>query len=83
MEEAIEFLKLNGFSLAKWSDNTYCNPFCCIIVTKSKFEVYNAKTAAYMCNKDLNIYWLIGVLTYHGHLDKNYKQLNNQKSNNA
>lgn len=67
---AAEFLKLNGFFQEK--ENTFSNKTCFIEIHHDYYSVTDKEGSMY--SHDLNIYWLIGVLTYRGHLEKNYKQ---------
>lgn len=73
-----EFLKRNGFK--KTDINNYTNNKCSVsIVTDDPNNVYYAisdNDGGMMYSKDINIYWLIGYLTYCGYIDKNYIQLN-------
>jgi hypothetical protein len=78
MNDVEKFLLLNGF---KKTDNKGIyrgkNKKCRVIIHDDYYEVFydieNDKTGS-MYSTDLNIYWLIGVLTYHGLMDKKYKQ---------
>ena len=79
MQQIEQFLLKNGFekkkenlSLIRYEKNKCVvtsrkiyRPY--IIVDKTD-EKYWSKTS-----NDSDIYWLIGVLTYHGLIDKNYK----------
>ena len=73
MSKDIEFLKANGFKRSK--KNVYFNNKCSIMINRGNYGVMNNDWDT-MFSNDLNIYWLIGVLTYYGYMDKNYKQLN-------
>lgn len=65
MENVKKFLELNKFEKGKVGhDNEYSNPQCKIIIHDDYYEVVMLDTAA-MYSTDLNIYWLIGVLTYY------------------
>jgi len=67
------FLRANGFSRSK--KNIYINDKCSIVINRVCYTViYNKREM--MFSNNLNIYWLIGVLTYYGYMDKDYKQLN-------
>jgi hypothetical protein len=69
MKDVIKFLKLNGFK--KIETNSYANDRCNVVLEKDSYAVANNSGDA-MYSKDLNIYWLIGVLTYYNYMDKNY-----------
>ena len=78
------FLTLNGFF--KIDDRHFVNEHCEVIVTRSFEGDYysihfiddNMPLSTYKSlegekySEDLNIYWLIGFLTYHNLIDKNY-----------
>ena len=66
------FLRANGFSRSK--KNIYVNNKCSVMINLGSYRVVTNEWS--MFSNDLNIYWLIGVLTYYGYMDKNYKQLN-------
>lgn len=70
----ITFLKLNGFT--KHKDGTLSNNKIKIIINKKNYTLIT-NDGAEMYSNDLNIYWLIGVLTYYDLIDKNYKTINN------
>ena len=88
MKEVIEFLELNGFKETDpdFSDNecesiSYSNDKCTVTIATWKTHGY---TSSYIItdadggksySDDLNIYWLIGYLTYYGYIDRNYKLL--------
>ncbi len=75
--EAKDFLEKNGFvwhdSLGRWRNNK-----CSVTVYQNYYDVMmfigDFGELGHLYSKDLNIYWLIGVLTYYGLIDKNYKQ---------
>lgn len=75
--EAKDFLEKNGF--VKVVPETWANKKCFVkVLDISSYSIrilgdtfWNDK---YLYSQDLNIYWLIGVLTYYGLIDKNYKQ---------
>ena len=73
MKDLIKFLVANGFK--KVEKNSYANDKCNVVITKNFYEVSN-NDGETMYSNNLNIYWLIGVLTYYGYMNKNYKQLN-------
>lgn len=71
--EAKEFLEKNGFD----GDNDgylFYSEGCRVCINSHYYSVlfYNDRTTMY--SPDLNIYWLIGILTYYGLIDKNYNQ---------
>lgn len=69
MEAVIRFLELNYF---RPSEEGYTNGDCEVVIRDKYFEVRWHK--GMMLSESLNIYWLIGVLTYHDLIDKNFKQ---------
>ncbi len=71
MKDVIEFLEKNGFALTEPIFSVYSNYKCEIIIHKDHYTVINRDGMLY--STDLNIYWLIGVLTYYNYMDKNYK----------
>ncbi len=71
MKDVINFLLANGFELSE--KNSYGNGICNVVIEEDHYAVANNDGDA-MYSKDLNIYWLIGVLTYYGYMSKNYKQ---------
>lgn len=74
MNDVIKFLTENGFESFGTSGNTFKNDKC-IVTINIELEYYSVanKDNERMYSPDLNIYWLIGVLTYYGYIDKNYK----------
>ena len=55
----------------------YSNKNCVITIHEKRFDVtFKTETGEQgtMYSKDLNIYWLVGVLTWYNLIDKNYKQ---------
>jgi len=64
------FLKKNGF---KWIYvRHYSNEKCEIHINKNNYTVLSE--GCLIESEDLNIYWLIGYLTYYDLIDKNYKK---------
>lgn len=70
-----DFLILNGFQNLATDRPSYGNDLCNVIIEKDHYVV--AGIEGNMYSIDLQIYWLIGVLTYYGYMNKNYKTLNN------
>ena len=69
-----EFLFKNGFQqIDTENKNSFSNEFCTVYIEEENYQVVN-NSGSSMISKDQNIYWLIGVLTYYGYMDKNYKQ---------
>jgi len=64
-----QFLIKNDFKIV---GNTAINDKCKIIIHSKYYELtyYDKK----LFSLDLNIYWLIGVLTYNKLINKNYEQ---------
>ncbi len=71
MKDIIDFLVKNGFTKKK--KNEYKNKNCKVIINE-KLGIYELidNNNGVMYSHDLNIYWLIGVLTYRGFMSKNY-----------
>lgn len=69
MKAVKDFLKKNGFEEI---DDLYANDKCAVVVHSKYYQVVFFEDGGCMCSEDLNIYWLIGVLTYYGLLNKNY-----------
>lgn len=63
-----EFFILNGFSCR---GNVIKNSKCKIIIDERNYSVETKEGVIY--SPDLNIYWLIGYLTYYGLMTKNYR----------
>ena len=74
MKPVIEFLEKNGF--VELIKGDYGNSKCIVNIGERYYTIINAANNDKMYSQNLNIYWLIGVLTYYGYMDKNYKQLN-------
>lgn len=66
-----DFLLKNGFKQDE--PNHYVNEVCSVLIEDDHYAVANANGDA-MYSNGLNIYWLIGVLTYYGYIWKHYKQ---------
>lgn len=64
-----EFLLLNNFK--KIGDNKFINVNCEVEISNDIYSITDNEGST-MYSKDLNIYWLIGVLTYYEHIDRNY-----------
>lgn len=80
IKDVEEFLISNGFE--KTESKTFSNGKCKIIINATDepsdndhYEIVDIKHDASMYSDNLNIYWLIGVMTYYGFMDKNYKQI--------
>ena len=74
MREVIKFLETNGF---KQEDihNRYSNDKCTVIILELRYCLTFKLDVdmTNICSNDLNIYWLIGILTYYGLINKEYK----------
>jgi len=66
----IDFLQLNGFERTEKS--SYVNDLCNVVIENDHYAVAN-NVGATQYSSDLNIYWLIGVLTYYGFISRMYK----------
>ena len=66
----MSFLKENGFY--KLEMGSMANDRCNVVFETDHYEV--ADNQGYvMYSNDMNIYWLVVVLTYFEYMDKNYK----------
>ena len=74
LKPIIDFLKANGFE--KMEKNSYANDLCNVLFEDDYTAIANQRGDA-VYNKGFDIYWIIGILTYFGYMNKNYKQLNN------
>ena len=73
MKDVENFLLKNGFEKIHRKIPSYKNNKCTIMIVMDKFySIRYIKGKVY--SDDLNIYWLIGFLTYNGLMDKNYIQ---------
>lgn len=70
MNPVKHFLKKNGFK--RISNNEYGNEKCCVEFSIAGWYVVVNMEGDTMYSNDNNIYWLIGVLTYYGYMDKDY-----------
>ena len=64
-----KFLELNGFK--EEQKDSYKKNNCIVIFWDDYYSVDDGAGVVY--SPDLNIYWLIGYLTYHNYIDKDYK----------
>lgn len=74
MKDVIEFLEANNFKQIK--HNVFTNHKADVAFLEEGYEVVDSKNGQTMYSTTLNIYWLIGMLTYYGYMDKNYIQNN-------
>jgi hypothetical protein len=74
MKDVTDFLEKNGFVKSK-INNEYVHRINGSFVTifDDYYEVYIPETDGVMWSNDINIYWLIGVLTYYNLIEKDYK----------
>jgi len=70
MKNLKDFLIINGFEES--NDNIFYNRNCNIILHETFYEVYINKFEGTIYSSNVEIYWLIGVLTYYNLIDKNY-----------
>lgn len=68
----ITFLRKNNFK-KKPGVNSYSNGLCTVKLEETYYVVSDKNGTVY--SDDLNIYWLIGILTYYNFIDKNYNSL--------
>lgn len=71
MDDVIAFLEKNGFECTV--KNIYVNDRCTVVFQGYGGYAVSDNQGNTMYSHDINIYWLIGVLTYYGYMDKNYK----------
>jgi len=64
----IRFLKRNGFN--RMETNSYANGVCNVVEEGNAYYAVSNNAGDTIYSKDLNIYWLIGVLIYCGYIDK-------------
>ena len=75
-----EFLLKNGFSETDRNNEFTKDDNVEVVICEKWYEihssVFNPDDKIWGCiySPDLNIYWLIGVLTYYKLIDKDYKQ---------
>lgn len=69
-----DFLLLNGFQVVndKYFENKYVRIHCWDVKPPAYYEVYVKKDRGSIFSHDLNIYWLIGILTYNGWMPRKY-----------
>jgi len=72
MDDLGRFLENNSFY--KLGHNVYDSAHCCVTIWDDYIEILDYKENGTMHSNDLNIYWLIGVLTYNGWMRKEYNQ---------
>lgn len=65
------FLLRNG--LKRKSENIFINTKCEVTILDNCIEIYDVEIDGKIYSPDLQIYWLIGFLTYNNFIDKNYK----------
>lgn len=66
------FLTKNGFK--KTGFMTYTNGRCFVEVTFTGYNVCGKNEENMTSTFNHNIHWLVGYLTWHGFIDKNYEQ---------
>ncbi len=74
LKPIIKFLTDNGFK--QLSDNSFTNNECQVDILESSYYCVNFKDDTEECSmysQTLNIYWLVGVLTWYNLIDKNFK----------
>ena len=72
-KDVSDFLILNGFK--KITNTEYSNDKCKVSFYDGYYEVLNDEGS--VNSEDMNIYWLIGYLTYYDFMDKNYGKMFN------
>ncbi len=75
MKDVIDFLEKNGFG--QDGNGNFTNGICALIINDSSYIIgcfsQDFGEDGFMFSNDLNIYWLIGVLTYYNLIEKDYK----------
>jgi hypothetical protein len=71
MKDVENFLIKNGFE-NNLHTQIFSNDKCQVTIFDKYYEVYTHKYDTVMFSPTLQIYWLIGVLTYYDLIDKNY-----------
>lgn len=70
----VDFLLNNGFE--RIHDTKYSikhrKKICKVIINTDHYEIIS--DGGHMYSKDLNIYWLVGLLTWYEYIPKNYKK---------
>jgi len=72
MNEVIGFLKRNGFE--RMEKNSYANDKCNVTFEEYGYYGVSDNEGNTMYSTNLEIYWLIGVLTYYDYIPKNYSK---------
>ena len=70
MKTIIGFLKRNGFE--RMEVNSYANDRCNVVFQEGGGYAVANSEGDVIYSLDNNIYWLIGVLTRFGYIEKNY-----------
>jgi hypothetical protein len=70
MTTVVRFLRKNGF--LKIESKKYANDKCTVTFEEDGYYAVANNKGDTRYSNDYNIYWLIGVLTYYGFIDKNY-----------
>lgn len=78
MDKVKEFLENNGFERDEHEPSIYRGKKCNVRIFHSYFTIASrdwpdTKDLGFLHSKDLNIFWLVGALTWHGLIDKDYK----------
>jgi acyl carrier protein len=80
-KEVINFLELNGFkkSTTPKGNIILSNESCTVHQSIDEQYIITNNQGDKFFSNDLNIYWLIGCLTYNGYMDKNYNKIVDKK----
>jgi hypothetical protein len=70
MKDVTNFLTANGFRQEK--HNILSNEHVDVTINEKYYEITIKKDGSYMHSDNLSIYWLIGVMTYYGWMERNY-----------
>lgn len=88
MEDLIRFLTINRFTHTNDIKHNFTNAKCHITILedsneiKGLYQYYCVQTPKEeVYSENLEIYWLIGYLTYYGYMDKDYKKDNYSQFN--
>lgn len=71
MDQIIKFLELNGL---EYKNGSWENDKCIVTIQDDHYHLTFKDSLEWnMFSNDLNIYWLVGVLTWYDLIDKNFK----------
>lgn len=76
-KEVEDFLIANGFRNVgtDYLENDHVRIFCWNEKEPAHYEIYDKRVDGSIHSCDLNIYWLIGYLTWNGYMPMTYKKI--------